>query len=117
MSFGIHLSCEVCPFRVEHVFAVGQQCHCLYGECEYGLRALLVGPFHEALLQPAESVPVGLASVREVEFAEKAFEVWFVVIGYVPEYRLVVSGSRRLVDGVYYLLEAVCDDFVDGTLF
>ena len=61
MTLGIHLCGKVAPLLIEAVAVlVGQQRHRLHREGEHGLRALLVEPLHEALLQPREAVPVGL---------------------------------------------------------
>ena len=111
---GIHLGCEVAILLVDHVAVLGEQRHRLDGEREHGFRALLVKPAHEAFLQPAHGGPRGLRAVGEVEVAEDAFEIVFIVIADVPEHRLEVSRARGLVDGVDYLLEAVGDDLVDG---
>ena len=114
MAGGIHLGCEVAILLVDHVAVLGEQRHRLDGEREHSLRALLVKPAHEAFLQPAHGGPRGLRAVGEVEVAEDAFEIVFIVIADVPEHRLEVSRARGLVDGVDYLLEAVGDDLVDG---
>ncbi len=116
VAFGVHLCGEVAPFLVAALAVVSEQRHGLYGEGEDGLAALGVEPRHEALLEPGEAVPVGLRTVGEVEVAEEGLEVVLVVVGDVPEHGLEVACSRRLVDGVDDLLEAVGDDLVDGAL-
>ena len=117
MPFGIHFGREIAPLPVAHVTVFREQRHRLHRECERGLEPLGVEPFHKPLLKPAQPLPVRLAAVREVEFAEHALEVVAVVIGYVPEYCLEVTRSRRLVDGIDNLLEAVGDDLVNRPLF
>ena len=53
MSLAVHLSRELAPFRILAVaILVGEQGHGLHREGEQGLRALLVEPLHETLLQP-----------------------------------------------------------------
>ena len=117
VAFGVHLGGEVGHILVDElaVFVVEQR-HGLDREGQHGLGALLVEPFHEALLQPAEAVPVGLAAVGEAELAEEALEIGLVVVGHVPEHRLVVAGAGGLVQRVDDLLEAVGDDLVHGLL-
>ena len=44
---------------------------------------------------------------------EKTIEIIFVIISHIPENCLEVAGPRRLIDGIYDLLETVCDDFID----
>ena len=117
VALGIHLGREVAPFLVLAVaLLVGEQGHRLDGERQQGLRALVVEPLHEALLQPGESLPVGLRAVGEVEVAEDGLEVVLVVVGDVPEHGLVVTGTCRLVQRVDNLLEVVGDHLVDGAL-
>ena len=114
MAFGVHLSGEVGIFLVGYVAIFREECHSLDWECQDGLETFGVEPFHEAFLEPVERVPVRLAAVREVEVAEEALEIIFVVVGDVPEHRLVVTCASWLVDGVNYLFEAVGDDLVEG---
>ena len=52
VALGIHLCCEISPLLVYAVAVMSQQSHRLNRECEHGLRALLVEPLHETLLQP-----------------------------------------------------------------
>ena len=98
MSLGVHLGREVAPLLVYHVAVFRQQRHRLNGECQHGLGAFLVKPFHKTLLQPVQPVPVGTAAIGEAELAEQAFEIRAVIIGYVPEHGLIVSRARGLVD-------------------
>ena len=107
MSLGIHLGSKVAPFLVYHISILCKKSHCLDRECKHSLRSLLVKPFHETLLKPAQSVPVRLASIRKIELSEKAFKIRAVVISNVPEHRLVITCSRRLVYRIYNLLETV----------
>ena len=117
MAFGVHLGGEGGHVLVDEVAVlVVEQGHGFDGEGEHGLGALLVEPAHETLLQPAEAVPVGFRAVGETELAEDALEIGFVVIGYVPEHRLVVARAGGLVEGVDNLLEAVGDDLVHRLL-
>ena len=117
VALGVHLGREVAPLLVEALaVAVGQQGHGLDGEGQERLGALLVEPLHEALLEPRESVPVGLLAVGEVELAEDRLEVVAVIVGHIPEDGLIVAGAGGLVEGVDDLLEAVGDDLVDGAV-
>ncbi len=117
VAFGVHLGGEVGHILVdEFAVLIIQQCHCLHGEGQHGLGALLVEPAHETFLQPAEAVPVGLAAIGEAELAEEALEIGLVVVSHVPKHRLVVAGTRGLVERVDNLLEAVGDDLVHGLL-
>ncbi len=109
----VHAGREVAPLAVDHVAVAREQRHGLYGEGQHGLRALGVEPPHEALLQPAQRLPVGARAVGEAEFAEQALEVGAVVVGDVPEDGLEVAGARRLVDRVDDLLEAVGHHLVE----
>ena len=117
MSFGIHFSGEVAIFLIQYIAVFGQECHCLYRECQNGACTLLIKPFHKTLLQPAKRIPVGFASVGENKVLEKAIEIILVIISHIPENCLEIAGTRRLVDGIYDLLETVCDDFIDRSLF
>ena len=116
MTLGIHLSGIVGPFLVLAVAVLSEHGHGLHGEGKHGLGALLVKPLHETLLQPVESVPVGLTAVGEVEVAEDRVEVVFIVIADVPEHSLIVAGTGRLVERVDDLLKAVGDDLVERAL-
>ena len=116
MPLGVHLSREVSPFLVDDVAVLAEKSHRLDGEGEHRLGSFLIEPLHEALLEPAQRFPLGLASVGEDELSEEALEVGTVVVGDVPEHRLVVARAGRLVDGVDNLLEAVADNLVDGAL-
>ena len=116
VALSVHLSRIVGPFLVLAVAGLGQHGHRLDGEGEHRLGALLVKPLHEALLQPVESVPVGLCAVGEVEVSEDRIEVVFIVITDIPEHSLIVAGTGRLVERVDDLLEAVGDDLVDRAL-
>ena len=116
VSFGVHFGSEVGVLLVYHVAVFCEQRHRLDRESEHGLCAFLVEPLHEAFLEPAYGVPVGLRAVGVVELAEYALEIIFVVVGNVPEYGLEVTCAGRLVDGVDYLFEAVGNDFVEGAV-
>ena len=117
VPFGIHPGGELGHVLIHEVAVlVIQQGHRLDGEGEDGLGTLVVEPAHETFLQPAEAVPIGSAAVGETELAEKALEVGFVVIGDVPEHRLVVAGAGGLVERVDNLFEAVGDDLVHRLL-
>ena len=117
VAFGVHLGGEVGHVLVDEVAVfVVEQGHRLDGEGDDGLGALLVEPLHEALLQPAETLPVGFAAVGEAEFAEEALEVRLVIVGDVPEHRLEVAGAGGLVQRVDDLLEAVGDHLVHRLL-
>ena len=56
-------------------------------------------------------------AVRETKLAEDTLEIVAVVVTDIPKDGLEVSGTRRLVDGIDYLLEAVGDDLVDSASF
>ena len=117
VTLGIHLSREVAPLLVLGLaILVGQQRHGLHGESQQRLGSLAVEPLHETLLQPGESLPVGLRTIGEVELAEDALEVILVIVSHIPEHSLVVAGTRGLVERIHNLLEVVRDDLVDGTL-
>ena len=117
MSLRIHLSGEVAPLLILALaILVDEQCHRLNREGQQGLGALLIEPLHETLLQPRETIPVGLRAIGEVELAEDALEVILVIVGYVPEYGLIVAGTSRLVQRVNNLLEIVGYHLIDGTL-
>ena len=116
MTLGIHLSSELAPLLVLGLaILVDEQSHGLYGEGQQGLGTLLVEPLHEALLQPRETVPVGLAAIGEVELAENRLEIVAIVVGHIPEHSLVVAGTCGLVQGVDNLLEVIGDNLVDAT--
>ena len=117
MAFRVHFCCEIAPFLVLAVAVlVGQQSHGLYRECQQRLCALLVEPLHEALLQPGKTFPVGFRAIGEVEVAEDRLEIVLVVIGDVPKYSLIVTGTSRLVQCIDNLLEVVCNHLVDAAL-
>ena len=56
-------------------------------------------------------------TVREAEVTKDRVEIVTIVVTDVPENGLEVTSTCRLVDGVNNLLEAVCDDFVQRTVF
>ena len=115
MALGVHLCCEVGHIGVgESAVGIVEQSHSFDRESEHRLGTLVVEPTHEAFLEPAEAFPVGFGAVGETELAEKAVEVGFVVVGNVPEDGLIVASSRRLVEGVNNLLEAVGNDLVES---
>ena len=116
MALRIHLGGELAPLLVLGLaILVNEERHGLYGEGQQGLGALLVEPLHKALLQPRETVPVGLAAIGEVELAEDALKIVAIVVGHIPEDSLVVAGTCGLVQGVDNLLEVVGDNLVDAT--
>ena len=117
MSFGIHLCGKVSPFSVAAFAVFREKSHRFHREGEHSLGAFLVKPLHKAFLQPRYAFPVGLRTVREKEVSEERFEVELVVVRYVPEHSLIVSGTRWLVERVDNLLEEVGDNLVDGALF
>lgn len=116
MSFDIHFSGKVVIFLIQCITVFGQECHCLYGECQNDACTLLIKPLHKTLLQSVKRVPVGFVSTGENKALEKATEVIPVIIGHIPESCLETAGTRRLADGIYDLLETVCDDLTDRFL-
>ena len=116
VAFGIHLCGEIGVFLVDDIAVFAQQSHGFDREGEHAFGSLLVEPVHEALLQPAEGLPVRARSVGEAEFSEERFEIVAVVVGNVPEDRLEIACAGGLVDGIDDLLEAVSDHLVDGAV-
>ena len=76
-----------------------------------------------AEVQPSETTSYeakltnSVIPTAEKEVSEERFEVELVVVRYVPEHSLIVSGTRWLVERVDNLLEEVGDNLVDGALF
>ena len=116
MAFGIHLRREVTVFLIQYITVFRQQCHSLYRESKHSFSALLIEPFHETFLQPAQGIPIGLTAIGKHEMLEKTVEVILVIVCHIPENGLEISCAGRLVDGVDHLLEAVRDYLVYGPL-
>ena len=117
MTLRVHFCRKVRPFIVYGITVLCQQSHCLHRESENGFRTLLVKPFHKSLLQPRQSVPVWLGTVREIEIPEQTLKVRFVIVCHVPEHSLIIACACRLVYRVYYLFKTVCYHLVYRTLF
>ena len=56
-------------------------------------------------------------SIGKDELTEEALEIVTVVVSHVPEDRLKVTRSCRLIDRIDNLFEAIGDHFVDATPF
>ena len=67
-------------------------------------------------MQPTQRVPRRLFAVGEAEIAKDTLEVVLIIIRDIPEYGLEVARSRRLIDGIDHLFEAIRNDFVHRTL-
>ena len=117
VTLRVHLCREIAVLLVFDIAILRQQRHRLYREREHRTRTLFVEPVHESLLQPVQTVPVRRFAVRETEVLKQALEIVAVVVADVPEYRLEVTGTARLVQTVNNLLEAVADDAVDRATF
>ena len=117
MPLGIHLGREVAPFLILALTVlVDEQSHRFNRESQQCLGTFLVEPLHETLLQPRETIPVGLRTIGEIEFTEDALEVILVIVGHIPEHSLIVAGTSGLIQRVHNLLEVVGDNLVDGAL-
>ena len=117
VTLSIHLGSELTPLLVLALtIAIGQQCHGLNRERQQGLGALFVEPLHETLLQPGETLPVGLGPIGEVEVAEDTLKIVTVIVSHIPEHCLIVACTSRLIQRVDDLLEIVSDNLIDGTL-
>ena len=117
VTLRVHLCREIAVLLVFDIAILRQQRHRLYREREYRAGTLFVEPVHESLLQPVQAVPVRSLAVRETEVLKQALEIVAVVVADVPEYRLEITGTARLVQTVNNLLEAVADHAVNRAAF
>ena len=117
VALGIHLGGEGLVVLVHHVFAVGQQGHCLHGEGQHSLGTLSVEPADEVLLEEVNPLPYGLAPVGEAEIVEQGVPVVLVVVRHVGEGRLVAAVPGRLVDAVNYLLVELVNNLAYGSFW
>ena len=60
VSFGVHLGGEIAPFLVDDVAVFREQRHRFHREGEHASQTLRIKPLHEAFLEPAQRLPVGL---------------------------------------------------------
>ena len=67
-------------------------------------------------MQPTQCVPRRFFAVGEAEIAKDTLEVVLIIIRDIPEYGLEVASSRRLIDGIDHLFEAIRNDFVHRAL-
>ena len=67
-------------------------------------------------MQPTQRVPRRLFAVGEAEIAKDTLEVVLIIIRDIPKYGLEVARSRRLIDGIDHLFEAIRNDFVHRAL-
>ena len=67
-------------------------------------------------MQPTQRVPRRFFAVGEAEIAKDTLEVVLIIIRDIPEYGLEVARSRRLIDGIDHLFEAIRNDFVHRAL-
>ena len=118
MSLSPHFCREIGVVLIHIVvFTVGEKSHCLNRERHNIFCAFFVEPIHKSLLQPRQSFPYGLRSVREHKVSENALEIRLVEIAHVPENCLVASVSGRHIHRMYYLLEVVVNYVSESTLF
>ena len=113
MSFSVHLCREIAVLLVLDVTVLCEQRHRLYREGEHATGTLIIEPVHETLLEPVEAIPMRCLTIREAEVLEEGLEIIAVVVTDIPEYGLEVTCTGGLVETVYDLLEAVCNDLVD----
>ncbi len=116
MPLGVHLRREISVLFVLHIAIFAEQRHSLDGEGQHRAQTLLIEPLHETLLQPTERVPVRFLAVGETELAEYALEIVAVVVTDIPEHRLEITRTRRLVDGIHHLLERVGNHLIYSAL-
>ena len=115
VTFGIHLCGEIAVLFVLDVSVLSQERHRLNREGQDATGTLFVEPIHETTLQPIQALPMRSLTVRETEVIEQALEIVAVIVADIPEDRLEVTSTRRLIQAIYDLLEVVGDDLIDRT--
>ena len=116
MTFGKHLSGEICPFLIDIIRTVIQQVQSLDREGKNLLQALLIEPVHKTFLEPRDRLPLHFGAVREYKILKHAIEIRCVKVCTVPEDGLEIAGCCRLVERIDDLLKMVGNYLVNGAL-